>query len=204
MYRISYSIIFVVLLLSGCSSYNIKNTPHVTRTRSSDFIALLECFETFCPSDTLADLSEKLFFTDPCHSSSIDSGLIYIVNPTPPFFKMSPSIKVKCKDGWYVFLVLQYEVANIELKYIDIISFDFNGNIVNRMNLPYTDAHGGLYYNLDERYSSQGEIAISKDYLEYTWYYMFDNQELADTLSRRYKILPDGSMIQVAFEENKK
>ncbi len=199
MYRIFHIIIFVALFLSGCSSCKLKQIPDVTQPKVSDFITLLEQFEVFYPSDTLTDLSEKLFFTDPCRSAGIDSSLVYIVDPLPPFFKASPSIKVKCEKGWFVFLVHQYEVANIELKYIDVISFDFKGNIISRLNLPYTDSHGGLYYALDEKYASQGEIAISKEYLEYTWYYKFDNKDLSDTLSFRYKILSDGSMVQIAF-----
>ena len=199
MYRISHVIIFVALFLSGCSSCKLKEIPDVTQSKASDFITLLEQFESFYPSDTLTDLSEKLIFTDPCRAVGIDSSLVYIVAPLPPFFKTSPSIKVKCEKGWFVFLVHQYEVANIELKYIDVISFDFKGNIIGRINLPYTDGHGGLYYDLDERYASQGEIAISKEYLEYTWYYKFDNRDLSDTLFYRYKILSDGSMVQIAY-----
>lgn len=199
MYRISHIAIFVVIILSGCSSHGVKHAQKTTQPDVSDFISLLEQFETFYPSDTLTDLSEKLSFTDPCRSAPIDSSLVYIVAPLPPFFKSSPFIKVKCEKGWFVFLIHQYEVANIELKYIDIISFDFNGNIISRMNLPYTDAHGGLYYDLDERYDSQGVIAISKDYLVYTWYYKFDNKDLSDTLSFVYRILPEGSMLQVAY-----
>lgn len=199
MYRISHIIIFVALFLSSCSSCKLKQIPDITQSKVSDFITLLEQFEAFYPGDTLTDLSEKLFFTDPCRTVGIDSSLAYIVAPLPPFFKASPSIKVKCEKGWFVFLVHQYEVANIELKYIDVISFDFKGNIISRMNLPYTDGHGGLYYDLDERYASQGKIAISKEYLEYTWYYKFDNKDLSDTLSFRYKILSDGSMVQIAF-----
>ena len=199
MYRISHIIIFVALFLSSCSSCKLKQIPDITQSKVSDFITLLEQFEAFYPGDTLTDLSEKLFFTDPCRTVGIDSSLAYIVAPLPPFFKASPSIKVKCEKGWFVFLVHQYEVANIELKYIDVISFDFKGNIISRMNLPYTDRHGGLYYDLDERYASQGKIAISKEYLEYTWYYKFDNKDLSDTLSFRYKILSDGSMVQIAF-----
>ena len=196
-------VICISFILCCCSPKVAKQNMSVFNSTPEDFYTFLEQFETINPTDTMMDLSERLTMTDPFHSNIIDSGQSQFVDPIPPFFKSCPSVKVKCKEGWYVLLVHQYEVANIELKYIDIISYDFNGRIINRMNLPYTDAHGGLYYDLDERYASQGEIAISKDYLEYTWYYKFDHQELADTLSFRYKILPDGSMIQVAFEKIK-
>lgn len=198
MYTRLYIIVFVAFFLAGCSSY--KATPDVAQPKVSDFIALLDCFETFYPCDTLTDLTEELFVMVPWHYPGIDSSLIYIVNPLPPFFKVMPSIKVKCAEGWYVFLVHQYVVANIELKYIDVISFDFNGNIICRMYLPFTDAHGGLYHDLDERYSSQGTIAIGNEYMEYKWYHKFTNKELSDTLSFIYKILPDGSMVQVNTE----
>ena len=204
MYRISHIIIFVALFLSSCSSCKLKQIPDITQSKVSDFITLLEQFEAFYPGDTLTDLSEKLFFTDPCRTVGIDSSLAYIVAPLPPFFKASPSIKVKCEKGWFVFLVHQYEVANIELKYIDVISYDFNGNMVSRMNLPFVDAHGGLYYELDEKTLGRGEIAISKNFLEYKWYCWRDHDKFIDTLLSKFKIFPNGSMKQVNVEETNK
>lgn len=167
------------------------------------FDAFLEQFETLYPNDTMMDLTIRLFETDPFygHSKEIDSNMIQYVTPIPPFFKVSPSFKVKCETGWYVFLVHQYEVANIELKYIDVISYDFNGIMANRMNLPFTDAHGGLYYELDEKTLGRGEIAISKDFLEYKWYYWHDNDKMVDSLLSVFKILPDGSMKQIDIEK---
>lgn len=194
-------VICISFIFCGCSPKIAKQNMSVFNSTPEDFYTFLEQFETINPTDTMMDLSERLTMTDPFHANTIDSEHIQFVAPIPPFFKSSPSVKVKCPKGWYVLLVHQYEVANIELKYIDIISYDSIGNIVNRMNLPYTDEHGGLYYDLDERYASQGEITINKDCLEYTWYYKFDNPKLADTLSFRYKILSDGSMIQATFDK---
>lgn len=192
-------LIYLSLIICGCSSKTIIQDFGSPHDESNEFYAFLDLFETIYPTDTMMDLTEKLTMTDPFHFNEIDSEMIKYVLPIPPFFKVGPAIKIKCKEGWCVFLVHQYEVANIELKYIDIISYDLEGKIVSRLNLPYTDGHGGLYYDLDERYVSQGEIAISSENMEYTWYYKFNNKDLSDTLSFRYKILSDGSMVQIAF-----
>jgi len=196
-------IIFVTFNLLGCSQKNIGMKPNTPPVNQPMFCAFLEQFETLYPNDTMMDLTIKLFETDPFygHSKVIDSSMIQYVTPIPPFFKASPSFKVKCEKGWYVFLVHQYEVANIELKYIDVISYDFNGNMVSRMNLPFIDAHGGLYHELDEKSLGRGEIAISRDFLEYKWYCFRDYDKSVDTLLSRFIILPNGSMKEIDVEE---
>lgn len=202
-----FIIFFVTFNLLACSQKNTGMWSITPPVKQSMFGTFLEQFETLYPNDTMMDLTIRLFETDPFygHSKEIDSSMIQYVAPIPPFFKASPSFKVKCEMGWYVFLVHQYEVANIELKYIDIISYDFNGNLVSRMNLPFVDAHGGLYYDMDKKNLGRGEIAISRGFLEYKWYYWHDNDKLVDSLLSVFKILPDGSMKQVDVEEiNKK
>lgn len=204
-----FIIFFVTFTLLGCSQKNTGISSYNPPVNQSMFDAFLEQFETLYPNDTMMDLTISLFESSPFygHSKEIDSSTIQYVAPIPPFFKASPSFKVECKEGWYVFLVHQYEVANIELKYIDVISYDFNGNMVHRMSLPFTDGHGGLYWDLDERYSNQGTIAISRDYLDYRWYCEYrtgiGTLPEPDSLFFRYKILPDGSMVQVDLEETK-
>lgn len=201
-----FIIFFVTFILLGCSQKNTGMRSNTFPVNQPMFDAFLEQFETLFPNDTMMDLTIRLFETDPFygHSKEIDSSMIQYVAPIPPFFKASPSFKVKCETGWYVFLVHQYEVANIELKYIDVISYDFNGNMVSRMNLPFVDAHGGLYYELDEKTLGRGEIAISKNFLEYKWYCWRDHDKFIDTLLSKFKIFPNGSMKQVNVEETNK
>lgn len=156
----------------------------------SEFTAFLEHFEQIFPGDTLTDITQSLFITDPWYSDRIscpmDDRIVSYTAPLPPFFKTCPTIRIKCEEGWYVILIHQFAIDSRDLKYADIIYYSDEGNIVDRILLPFVD---GMTYS---KRMDMGQIYVGEEQIEHIYYEDVFNNQKTHTIYTKYMISRDG------------
>ena len=93
-----------------------------------------------------------------------------------PFFNSRPVAKFKKEPFWYVIALNEYHVANIQLLYVEMISFSDSAEIKDVLCLKVLDEHGGLFDDLDERKLNQGYVYLNSSGIMYHWHEQFSGE----------------------------
>ena len=188
---------FFLFLILWAGVYNPYSSAQPMSKESApySFNEFLSMFQTIYLNDTLVDLSYWYRMDE--FNSPLKEPVLYkkYVNTTSPFFKSRPVAKFRKGTYWYIIALSKYYVANIQLLYVEIISFSNSAEIKDRLCLKVLDEHGGLYGGLDERRLNQGYIYISSSEIIYQWYEQMSEEQEYSVNKSQY-ILDENGLIE--------
>ena len=163
------SLIFIIFLYMTVPTVTLS-AQALNDTSAIGFDSFLSFFKTYQISDTPVDLSAIIPWVEVIEDTVFNDAVEQWAGPTVPFFNQSPMLKFQKESCWYVLIKNVCNVANIEMCFIDLVGYSISGEIQDRKLLKVMDAHGGLYWGLDEERLCQGIVLMNCDGIIHKWF----------------------------------
>lgn len=163
-------IVFFIWIPIVIGSMDVSAQSVQGSTKNNRFDNFLAMFSTVNCLDSMVNVCDLILMRDIKESSDVNDNIREWASPIVPFFQQTPIAKFADEYGWCVLILNSYRVANIEMSFIDIVTFSIDGVIKDRVYLSYLDEHGGLYYELDNMRSNQGRILLNHNTIKHEWF----------------------------------
>lgn len=193
--KILFSVIVVFVILICCSFASIHDSCEQEDNPKHSFSHYLDFFIN------LNGINDTLFITDSVWLYNTnkpginDSCFTHFAGEGNPFFQSFPMYYFCYPKGYLTIILHHYECFSHIMNYVELINYDFKGNIIERHNFPVFDEFGGMD-SIFSDYSKQADFKMTQYMIWYSWCQMSQNHDSAQCVTYNYSIDNAGSIKQ--------